>query len=484
MGITSKSNLFITRIRSISHPTHGHVFPLTPSPTLSLPSSTLSFPSSTLSFPSSTLPGLWTGKRNQISCGELSNRSSKNISSSKRSFHVSSHDHRKKDYYEILGVSKNASVKDIKKAYYQQAKKHHPDTNKNDRDAQKRFQEVSEAYEVLSDESKRRQYDEFGSGASGFGASGFGASGFGAEQSPFGKSGKYTYQSTVDAEELFRKIFGDFSAGGFKGKSPFPDFDFQESVFGNQGAQEVVLNLSFLEAARGAMKEVKVNVVDNCPKCDGSRSEPGTGGGERCPYCNGTGMETVSTGPFVMRSTCRMCHGSRLYIKFPCTECSGKGSTVQRKTAEINVPAGVEDGQSLRMQIGNRELFITFRVARSDYFRREAADVHTDAVISLSQAVLGGTIRVQGVHEDMTIKIPVRWVLKNFYLILSDARTFVFDTFFSFIHFDIETDHILSSEQPGTSSHTRLRLQGKGLKRIQSYGQGDHYVHFKIKIPS
>ena len=410
---------------------------------------------------------------NRSSIGSSSYRSENRSSVgsiSKRSFHVSSCCHRKKDYYDILGVSKNASIKDIKKAYYQLAKKYHPDTNKNDKDAQKKFQEVSEAYEVLSDESKRRQYDDFGTDTSGFGS----------QQSPFGKTGNYTYQSTVDAEELFRKIFGDFGAGGFKGKggaSPFPDFDFQESVFGNQAAQEVVLNLSFLEAARGAFKEVKVNVVDNCPKCDGSRAEPGTGGGERCPYCNGTGMETVSTGPFVMRSTCRMCHGSRVYIKFPCTECSGKGSTVQRKTAEINVPAGVEDGQSLRMQIGNRELFITFRVARSDYFRREGADVHTDAVISLSQAVLGGTIRVQGVHEDMTIKIPVRFLSKNFSSIHLTLELF-FDTF------DIETDYILLSEQPGTSSHTRLRLQGKGLKRIQSYGQGDHYVHFKIKIPS
>lgn len=434
MGITSKSHLLVTRIRTISHPTHGHVLSLTQCPTSSLPSF--------------NLRSLWTLSENQSLLFSNSNRISSNIgisyrisengssikyqasnikyqalsikyqtssigcSSSKRSFHVSSCRHRKKDYYEILGVSKNASMKDIKKAYYQQAKKYHPDTNKNDKDAQKKFQEVSEAYEVLSDESKRRQYDDFGTESS---------AGFGRQESPFGKSGNYTYQSTVDAEELFRKIFGDFGASGFKGKggNPFPDFDFQESIFGNQAAQEVVLNLSFLEAARGAFKEVKVNVVDTCPKCDGTRAEPGTGGGERCPYCNGTGMETVSTGPFVMRSTCRMCHGSRLYIKFPCTECSGKGSTVQRKTAEINVPAGVEDGQSLRMQIGNRELFITFRVARSDYFRREGADVHTDAAISLAQAVLGGTVRVQGVHEDMTIKIPVRLFLELF-----------FDTFF------------------------------------------------------
>lgn len=398
MGITSKSHVLVTRI----HPSliQRHVLPLT------------TFSSS---FPLSSIRHNWTLSRNLLHAKSLTSyyksqfsRNEPSIFTFKRTIFVSNSRYRKKDYYEILGVAKNASAKDIKKAYYQLAKKYHPDTNKNDKDAQKKFQEVSEAYEILSDDSKRRQYDDFGTeGASSFGGGGQG--------SPFGKSTGYTYQSTVDAEELFRKIFGDFGGGQFKGKgaNPFPDFDFQETIFGTQAAQEVVLNLSFLEAARGAFKEVKVNVVDNCPKCDGNRSEPGTGGGVRCPYCNGTGMETVSTGPFVMRSTCRMCHGSRIYIKFPCTECGGKGSCVQRKTAEINVPAGVEDGQSLRMQIGNRELFITFRVAKSDYFRREGADVHTDAIISLSQAVLGGTIRVQGVHEDMTIKIPVRYRLKR-----------------------------------------------------------------------
>lgn len=390
MGIATKSQFLIARIRIQPSVIKCHV--------LSKSQFCSSFPSSVRHH--------WTFNRNfiqnklLISNYKTINDLSKAISI--RPIHLSQSLNRKKDYYEVLGISKNASAKDIKKAYYQLAKKYHPDTNKNDKDAQKKFQEVSEAYEILSDDSKRRQYDDFGTDSS------TGPFSSGASGSPFGKNTSYTYQSTVDAEELFRKIFGDFGVGSKgKGGNPFPDFDFQETIFGTQAAQEVVLNLSFLEAARGTFKEVKVNVVDTCPKCDGTRAEPGTGGGVRCPYCNGTGMETVSTGPFVMRSTCRMCHGSRVYIKFPCNECGGKGSLVMRKTAEVNVPAGVEDGQSLRMQIGNRELFITFRVAKSDYFRREGADVHTDAVISLAQAVLGGSIRVQGVHEDMTIKIPV-----------------------------------------------------------------------------
>ncbi|KAI1292898.1 Mitochonrial uncharacterized protein [Halotydeus destructor] len=346
----------------------------------------------------------------------------------------------KHDFYETLGVARNASQKDIKKAYYQLAKKYHPDTNKNDSDAQKKFQAVSEAYEILSDEGKRREYDSFGSGASP-------GSGFG-QHAGQGASGFQGFHSSVDPEELFRKIFGDFNnfnqfnRSGRGGGSPFADFDFSDTNFGHGAAQEVILNLSFKDAARGCQKEVKVNVVDTCPKCLGSRSTMGTKP-VRCPYCNGSGMETISTGPFVMRSTCRMCHGTRMYIKNPCEECEGKGSSVQRKTAEINVPAGVEDGQTLRMQVGNKELFITFRVAKSDYFRREGADIHTDAVISLSQAILGGSVRIQGLYEDLTIRIPA-----------------------------------------GTSSHTRMRLTGKGTKRVNSYGQGDHYIHFKIKIPS
>ncbi|XP_055534639.1 protein tumorous imaginal discs, mitochondrial-like isoform X2 [Wyeomyia smithii] len=334
------------------------------------------------------------------------------------------------DYYSTLGVAKNASAKEIKKAYYQLAKKYHPDTNKNDPDAGRKFQEVSEAYEVLSDDTKRREYDTFGQTSEQMGRSG-GAAGHG----PQGFSQNWQFRSTIDPEELFRKIFGD---GGFK--AGFEDFS--DSRYGFGGAQEVMMNLTFAQAARGVNKDIDVNVVDTCPKCTGSRCEPGTKPG-KCQYCNGTGMETISTGPFVMRSTCRYCQGTRMYIKYPCLECGGKGQTVQRKRVTVPVPPGVEDGQTVRMSVGNKELFITFNVEKSRYFRREGADVHTEANISLSQALLGGTIRVQGVYEDQTIQIV-----------------------------------------PGTSSHTRICLKGKGLKRVNSYGTGDHHVHLKIQIPA
>ncbi|XP_076685568.1 dnaJ homolog l(2)tid, mitochondrial isoform X2 [Andrena cerasifolii] len=338
----------------------------------------------------------------------------------------------KRNYYEILGVAKNASAKDIKKAYYQLAKKYHPDTNKGDPDASKKFQEVSEAYEVLSDDTKRKEFDTWGATSEQMGM-GQGAS----HAKDFGQN--WQFRSSVNPEELFRKIFGE---AGFQ-SSAFSDFeDFAESKFGFGAAQEVIMNLTFSQAARGVNKDVQLNVVDTCPRCAGSRCEPGTKA-TTCKYCNGTGMETISTGPFVMRSTCRYCHGTRMFIKFPCGECEGKGQTVQRKKVTVPVPAGVEDGQTIRMAVGNKEVFITFRVEKSKYFRRDGADIHTDAEISLAQAVLGGTIRIEGVYEDHTIQI-----------------------------------------RPGTSSHTKIRLNSKGLKKVNGMGYGDHYVQIKVTVPS
>ncbi|VEN59285.1 unnamed protein product [Callosobruchus maculatus] len=352
-----------------------------------------------------------------------------------RNFHLSSQLRARKNYYEILGVGKNASNSEIKKAYYKLAKQYHPDVNKNP-EASKKFQEVSEAYEILADDTKRKQYDTWGSTAEQMGGMG-GASAGGGGSGPQGFSQHWQYQSTIDPEELFRKIFGD--AGFGKGSSPFDDF--AESNYGFGQAQEIVLKISFSQAARGTNKDVNINIVDTCPKCRGTRCEPGTQA-TKCQFCNGTGMESITTGPFVMRSTCRYCQGSRMYIKHKCVECEGKGSTVQRKKVTIPVPAGIEDGQTVRMSIGNKELFVTFRVEKSDYFKRDGADVHTEAAISVSQALLGGTIRIQGLYEDHTLQV-----------------------------------------MPGTSSHTKIRLSGKGMKKVNGYGHGDHYVTFKIAVP-
>lgn len=243
----------------------------------------------------------------------------------------------------------------------------------------------------------------------------------------------------MNPEELFRKIFGDagFNTSGFGGFS-----DFAESAFGFAPAAEVTMNLTFEQAAGGCERDVLINVSDTCPRCIGNKAEPGTRK-VQCHHCGGTGMETISTGPFVMRSTCRYCFGTRLLVKTPCVECDGKGSTVQRRRITVPVPAGVEDGQTVRMPVGKKEIFITFRVEKSRTFRREGADIHSDVVVSLSQAILGGTIRIPGITDHMLLNIPA-----------------------------------------GSSSHTVIRLTGKGIPHSRSSRRGDHYVHLKIKVPT
>jgi len=298
-----------------------------------------------------------------------------------------------KDYYAILGVPKNANGKDIKKAYYQLAKKYHPDTNKGEPTAMKNFQEVSEAYEVLSDDGKRAQYDSFGS-SGGSGSAQHGHDPFrdfqqAAQQGGFRKSGRqggvrWEYQSNVNPEELFKNIFGEFNRarGGTRGfGNPFDDIF---SNFQFRGGAEATCYLTFNQAAKGATKDVEVIEVD------------------------------------------------------------GFGSRVKR-IVRVPVPAGIADGQTLRMSLGQgREVFITVKVEESDYFRREGYDIHTNANISLSQALLGGIIRLTGLHEDINLRIP-----------------------------------------PGTSSHTVMTLSGRGIKHMESYNMyGDHLVHLVIKMPT
>ena len=344
-----------------------------------------------------------------------------------RQFHVSTALF-KSDFYSVLGVEKTASQKEIKKAYYQLAKKYHPDSNKGDSESSKKFQEVSEAYEILSDDEKRAQYDAYGTAGDQFGMGG-------------GAGGNYGgFQSSIDPEELFRTIFGERN-------SPFGNFgqNFNQSAGGAEqfdfGPKEYHVNLTFQQAASGVNKDMYVSIMDNCPSCKGSGSEPGSKP-ERCPTCNGTGMETVSTGPFMMRSTCRRCSGKGTYNKNPCGECRGRGQTQQRQKITVPVPAGIEDGQTVRMPVGSKEVFITFRVEKSSYFTRKGPDVYTEANISLAQAALGGSVRVQGIYEDVNVQIP-----------------------------------------PGTTSHTRMRMSGKGIKKVSGYGTGDHYIDIKVKAP-
>jgi len=303
---------------------------------------------------------------------------------------------RAKDYYGVLGVSRNASLKEIKKAYYQHAKRCHPDVAKDDPKAAKKFQEVSEAYEVLGDEDRRRNYDGFGSSSSSSsdspGQDFGGGSGFRSGRTRGGGQwAQWQYQSNVNPEDLFRQIFGEFKNFGqqtgrrqdFGFGTIFEDF----ARFGFGRAQEIEVYLTFKEAAKGATKEIDV------VEASGSTRSP----------------------------------------------------RVEKKRYSVSIPAGIEDGQTLRISInGVQEVFVTVRVEESGYFRREGIHVHTEADISLSQAILGGVIRVQGLHEDLNVRVP-----------------------------------------PSTSSHSVLTLAGYGLKALDAYSaSGNHYVHLKVKIPT
>ncbi|KAG7222539.1 hypothetical protein INR49_031654 [Caranx melampygus] len=333
------------------------------------------------------------------------------------SFHTSSRSTNKQDFYEVLGVARSASQKDIKKAYYQLAKKYHPDTNPDDPEAKEKFAKLAEAYEVLSDEVKRKQYDTYG-------AAGFDPGRAGPGQQQYYRAGG----ASIDPEELFRKIFGEFTGG-----MGFGDFN---SMF--EQRPEFVMELTFAEAAKGANKELSVNIEDACPRCHGKGSEPGTKVSQ-CHYCNGTGMESINTGPFMMRSTCRRCGGKGSIITTPCALCRGSGQTKRRQTVTVPVPAGVEDNQTVRMSVGTKEILLTFRVQRSPVFRRNGADIHSDVPVSIAQAILGA--RPQ--HRASTSpSIPA-----------------------------------------GCQADQVIRLQGKGIRRMNSYSYGDHYVHIKIRVP-
>ncbi|XP_036798231.1 dnaJ homolog subfamily A member 3, mitochondrial isoform X1 [Oncorhynchus mykiss] len=347
---------------------------------------------------------------------------SPHVVSSSHSFHTSCSSANKQDLYDVLGVPRTATQKDIKKAYYQMAKKYHPDTNQDDPQAKEKFAKLAEAYEVLSDEVKRKQYDTYG------------AAGFDPSQAGGGAGGQQYWRAggaSIDPEEMFRKIFGEFT-----GAQGFGDFN---SMF--EQRPEFVMELTFTQAAKGVNKEMTVNLDGACQRCDGKGSEPGTKV-QHCHYCNGTGMESINTGPFMMRSTCRRCGGRGSIVTTPCVMCRGSGQTKQRQTVTVPVPAGVDNGQTVRMPVGKKEIHITFRVQRSPVFRRDGINIHSDVHISVAQAILGGSARAQGLYNTIDIQIP-----------------------------------------PGCQADQKIRLQGKGIQRMNSYSYGDHYVHIKIRVP-
>lgn len=342
----------------------------------------------------------------------------------------------KRDYYEVLGVSKDADEATLKKAYRQVAKKYHPDMNPGDAEAEKKFKEASEAYAVLSDPEKRRQYDQFGHAAfDGSAGAGGGYGGFDFNGADFG--------------DIFGDIFGDLFGGGRRGgranQGPMKGMNIRKSV-----------RITFEEAVFGCEKELDVVLKDPCPKCNGTGAKPGTSP-ETCPKCGGKGQVVYTQQSFFGTvqnvQTCPDCQGTGKVVKEKCLDCRGNGYVAKRIKKTVDIPAGIDNGQCVRVRDygepgkngGPRgDLLVEVIVSRNPAFERRDMDIFSNASISFGIAALGGDVRIKTVDGD-----------------------------------------IIYTVAPGTQTGTRIRLKGKGVPSIRNKAvRGDHYVTLIVNTPS
>ena len=339
----------------------------------------------------------------------------------------------KRDYYEVLGVDRNADEAAIKKAYRVLAKKYHPDANPGDKEAEKKFKEASEAYAVLSDAEKRRQYDQFGHAAFDGGAGGAGGFDF----------------SNMDMGDIFGDIFGDFFGGGSRSRrannGPMKGANLRASV-----------RISFEEAVFGCEKEIEMVFNDECAPCHGTGSKPGTSK-ETCPKCGGKGKVVYSQqslfGMVQNVQTCPECNGSGQIIKEKCPTCRGNGYTSSKKKIQVSIPAGIDNGQSVRIREkgepgingGPRgDLLVEVIVSSHPIFQRQDMNIYSTAPISFAQAALGGEVRINTVDGDVVYEV-----------------------------------------KPGTQTDTKIRLKGKGVPSLRNKAiRGDHYVTLVVQVPT
>lgn len=337
-----------------------------------------------------------------------------------------------KDFYKTLGIEKGASADEIKKAYRKLAMKYHPDQNKDNKEAEEKFKELNEAYDVLKDDQKRAAYDRFGSAAFDGSQGGFGgAGGF----SGFGGAGAFS--------DIFEDMFGDFMGGRGGGRSrggPQRGSDMQYT-----------LEISLEDAFNGKEANIKIPVNDTCDACNGSGAEPGTSA-ETCPTCNGQGRVRQQQGFFTIERTCPTCNGAGKIIKTPCKKCSGSGRIRKDKTLKVKIPAGVDTGRRIRLtgegeagiMGGPRgDLYVLLAVKPHKLFKRENANLHCRVPITVTRAALGGEIEVPTIESSAAkLKIP-----------------------------------------PGTQTGQQFRLKGKGMTLLGSEARGDLYIEIYVETP-
>jgi len=341
----------------------------------------------------------------------------------------------KKDYYEILGVSKDASKSEIKKAYKKLAKKYHPDLNKDSGSAEK-FKEINEAASVLGDDEKRKQYDQFGKTAENFGGSGFDFSDFSSFADGFGFSNDFD----------FGDIFDSFFGGSFSRR--------RRSAARAGADLRYDIEITLEEAAFGAKKTITIPRLETCDKCNGTGAESEEDI-ETCPDCHGSGYVKKQTrtpfGIFATTSECRKCSGSGKFIKNLCKKCSGSGRIENEKKIMVEIPAGVDEGNRIRLSeegeagikgAPSGDLYIVVHVKPHKIFEREGDDIHLEMPISFSKAALGGEIEVPLLKEKTKLKIP-----------------------------------------PGTQTNTIFRLKDKGIPHLHGSGRGSEMVKVVIQTP-
>ncbi|CAO2833590.1 unnamed protein product [Amaranthus hypochondriacus] len=326
-----------------------------------------------------------------------------------------------KNYYEILGVGKNATQSELKKAFYALAKKHHPDMNKDDPDAEKTFQEINKAYEVLKDEQERAVYDQMGHEAYVQGKESGGSSSYETSGFNFG--------------DLFRNPFNF------------------EDIFTPRKGQDVELSLelSFMEAVRGCSKTVTYRTTLPCESCGGTGVPPGTKP-ETCRRCKGKGMMFMEKGPIAIQTTCVSCGGSGKIYQATCKSCGGYRVVQGSKSVKLDIVPGVDNNESIKVSrsggadpdgYGPGDLYVKIKVREDPVFRREGSDIHVDAILTITQAILGGTIQVPTLTGDVVLKV-----------------------------------------RPGTQPGQKVVLKKKGIKARNSSTFGDQFVHFNVSIPT